>query len=67
MQHFKVEEEAVSVFSFPDENKEGDLKTRWIKLVNRKDWAPTELSNICIKHFQPMDKQGNRNRLLKHL
>ena len=31
------------------------------------NWAPTELFRNFIKHFQPMYKQGNRNRLFKHL
>ena len=35
--------------------------------VYSRPWAPTELFRICVKHFQPMYKQGNRNRLLKHL
>ena len=49
------------MFSFPGEND------RWVKLANREDWAPTKLSRICIKHFQPIYKQGNRNSLLQHL
>ena len=65
--NYKPEEEAVSVFSFPDGNKEGGFKGRWIKFANRKNWAHTELFRNFIKHFQPMYKQGNRNRLLKHL
>ena len=37
------------VFSFP---KEEDLKKRWIRFVNQKDWEPTSSSYICIKHFE---------------
>ena len=42
-------EECTKVFPFP---KEEDLKKRWIKFVNRKDWVPTSLSYICIKDFE---------------
>ena len=42
-------EESTTVFSFP---KEEDLKKRWIRFVNRKDWEPTSSSYICIKHSE---------------
>ena len=43
------EEETVPAFSFPsDEN----IKNRWIKFVNRKDWQSTSSIVICIKHFE---------------
>ena len=42
-------EERKTVFSFP---KEEMLRKIWIKFVNRKDWAPTPSSFICIKHFE---------------
>ena len=44
-----VEEEKATVFSFP---KEEHLRSIWIKFVYRKDWEPTNLSYICMKHFE---------------
>ena len=29
-----------------------DIKNRWIKFVNRKNWQPTSSAAICIKHFE---------------
>ena len=43
-------EEANTVFAFP---KDDDIRKRWIKFVNRKDWLPTSLSCICKNHFEP--------------
>ena len=40
-------EKSTTVFSFP---KEEDLKKRWIRFVNRKDWESTSSSYMCIKH-----------------
>ena len=61
-------EESTTVFSFP---KDEDLKRRWVKFVNRKDWQPTSSSFICSKHFEPKYyKKGatdKRCRLIKKL
>ena len=43
------EEETVPAFSFPSDE---DIKNRWIKFVNRKDWQSTSSIVICIKHFE---------------
>ena len=37
------------VFSF---SRDGDLKKIWVRLVNRKDWSPSNSSVIYIKHFE---------------
>ena len=42
-------EEKQTAFSFP---KEEHLRKIWIKLVNKKDLEPSNLSFICIKHFE---------------
>ena len=48
------------VFSFP---KNEDLKPRWIKFVNRKDWNPTSSAVICMKHFEEKYiKTGDQNK-----
>ena len=61
-------EETNTVFSFP---KDEDLRKRWIKFVNRKDWQPTSSSYICKKHFEPKyykkGETNNRYRLIKEL
>lgn len=55
-------------FSFPADE---ELRKRWIKFVNRKEWKPRESSVICIKHFDEKyiktGKQNKRNRLNKSL
>ena len=60
-------EERTTVLSFP---KEESLRKIWIKFVNRKDWEPTPLSFICIKHFKETyyrkGKNDKRYRLTKN-
>ena len=61
-------EKIVPVFSFPSDE---DIKNRWIKFVNRKDWQPTSSALICIQHFEgKFLKKGEhekRFRLIKTL
>ena len=61
-------EERSAVFYFP---KEEDLKLRWTKFLNRKDWQPTSSSYICIKHFESKyykkGEKDQRFRLMKEL
>ena len=58
-----------TVFFFPDERKDYDLRQRWIKFVNRDDWKPSKKSCICRKHFEAKyyktGAQGKRYRLVK--
>ena len=65
------EKESVPVFSFPDKEKEEDLRKRWIKFINRKNWEPSDSSVICKNHFEPIyvkqGKDGKRYRLIKSL
>ena len=42
--------EIFPVFRFPAKN--ADLNKKWIKFVNRKDWAPPKHNGICSKHFE---------------
>ena len=37
------------VFGFPNDKKY--LNDKWIKVVNRKDWLPTNYVGICSRHF----------------
>ena len=30
-----------------------DLRKRWERFVNRKDWKPSTKFVVCIKHFKP--------------
>ena len=41
--------EVVPVFTFP---KDDDLRTLWIRYVNRNFWTVTKSSVICLKHFE---------------
>ena len=60
--------DVVPVFSFPV-NK--DLRSKWIKFVNRQNWIPTKSTVICAKHFQEKylkhGEQAKRFRLTKKL
>ena len=57
-------EERRTVFSF---SKEKDLKKRWIRFINRKDWESTSLSYICIKHFEEKRYKRSKNSKRYHL
>ena len=61
-------EERVPVFLFPSDE---DIKNRWIKFVNRKDWQSTCSTVIYIKYFQDKflkkDEHEKRLRLVKTL
>ena len=49
------------VFDFPEEEKDPELRSLWVKFVNRVDWAPTAYVGICSKHFHSNDiKQGEQ-------
>ena len=52
-------EERTTVFSFP---KEESLRKIWIKFVNRKNYEPTLLSFICIKHFEEKYYKKGKNK-----
>ena len=61
-------EEANTAFSFP---KDKDIRERWIKFVNRKDWLSTSSSYICKNNFEPKyfrkGQNNKRYRLIKKL
>ena len=42
--------EKFAVFRFPLKNPK--VNRKWIRFVNRRDWAPTRRSGICSKHFE---------------
>ena len=54
-----------TVFDFPDEEKDPELRSIWIKFVSRGvDWSPSPYVGICIKHFRSSDiKHGERMTL----
>ena len=57
-----------SVFAFPDALKRLELRKKWIKFVNRKNWFPTEHSGVCSAHFDPKFlKHGVRMTLIYDL
>ena len=60
------------VFSFPVQKPElSELRKKWIKFVNRKDWLPDDYnySGICAKHFEPqfLTIGAERTTLKRHL
>ena len=42
--------EKFPVFGFPD-NKP-DLREKWIRFVNRREWTPGKNCGVCSKHFE---------------
>ena len=62
------QEQRNAVFTFP---ADVDMRNRWIKFVNRKDWQPSSSSVICVKHFEDKylkkGEQDKRYRLDKKL
>ena len=60
-----------TVFFFPEEKKDYDLRQRWIRFVNREGWKPSKKSCTYRKHFEPhyykTGAQGKRYRLVKKL
>lgn len=63
-----IGQERNAVFTFP---ADVDMRNRWIKFVNRKDWQPSSSSVICVKHFEDKylkkGEQDKRYRLDKTL
>ena len=60
-----------TVFFFPDEKKDYDLRQRRIRFVKREGWKPSKKSCICRKHFElhyyKTRAKGKRQRLIKKL
>ena len=53
-------EAKIGTLKFPDENRSPERRKQWISRIPRKDWAPTQNSRLCEKHFLPHDFQGDR-------
>ena len=51
------------VFDFPEETKDPELRSVWIKFVNRVDWAPSLYVGICSKHFDTADIKHGPQRI----
>ena len=51
--------EKTTTFGFPDEVKEPDRWSRWLKFVNRKDWSPNANARICERHFPAYVHKGS--------
>ena len=60
-------EEKVSVFSFPDEENNSELRLKWERFVNRAgEWTAKDRSVLCEKHFEPhYIKPGKKRNHLK--
>ena len=59
--------EKVSVFTFPDEENNSELRLKWERFVNRAgDWTAKDRSVLCEKHFEPhYIKPGKKRNHLK--
>jgi hypothetical protein len=44
----------VSMFKFPS-LKRAELRDKWLRNIPRKDFTPSSLSAVCIKHFRQED------------
>ena len=62
-------DENISTFHFPTQEKFPELRAKWIRWVNRKDFTDaTKTSVICEKHFDEMYiSRGKRCRLKMQL
>ena len=63
--------EYVPAFSFPDKDKEPDLRRRWTMFVNRVNWESDDSAVVGKKHFEQKymktGKEGKRYCLIKSL
>ena len=58
------EEDECSLATFHFPSKKEELLSRWIKLVGKTDWAPTNASVFCENHFkEEFLKRGKRTTL----
>ena len=55
--------EKFPVFRFPLKNQE--LNRKWIRFVNRRDWAPTRRSGVCSKHFEEKFLKVDKRAMLR--
>ena len=46
------EEKKYQLFTFP---KSPTIRNLWVSRLNRENWAPSENSCVCVKHFLPSD------------
>nr|XP_014278099.1 THAP domain-containing protein 4-like isoform X2 [Halyomorpha halys] len=44
-----------------------ELRTQWIKAINRKNWTPAPNSRICSDHFVPSDFNMTYHSQIAHL
>ena len=55
--------ENVSVFTFPSEKKDPDLRRKWLEFVNRGDnWKPNDRSVLCANHFEKIYLNAGEKR-----
>ena len=62
-QKINVIPEKFPVFRFPLKNPE--LNRKWIRFVNRRDWAPTRRSDVCSKHFEEKFLKVGKRAILR--
>ena len=57
------EEKKYQLFSFP---KSPTIRDLWVSRLNRENWAPSENSCVCVKHFLPSDFSAVPGELAKN-
>ena len=50
-----------SVFYFP---KDEELRSKWIRFVNRINWSPGRHSVICVSHFEEKFIQRHKKKTM---
>ena len=62
----KENDEVIATFHFPSETKYPELRAKWIRWVNRKDFSTASNSNVlCEKHFEEkFISRGVKSRLI---
>ena len=44
-----------TVFQFPSQIQNPELREKWIRSIPRSQWVPSKRSVVCIKHFHVDD------------
>ena len=61
----EAKEGDIAIFKFPNKDKHPELRAKWVRWVNRKDFVDASSSSvICEKHFTPeLISRGEKCRL----
>lgn len=54
--------DGVSFFKFP---KDAKLRKKWIRLINRANWKPSDSAVVCSRHFEDHEVERTNKPQLK--